>query len=137
MSTGKWKLARHNFSLQDGGNLQGIFHVYRKWKLARQHSCFVAVQVQWDRTMRRVIMMEADVSDGSTPLLDTFADIAEGQNKVTVAQVKVCSTSQRLPAGVHCTAAIIDLSATMIRIRLIIIAWPAATFTILIIEGEY
>ena len=82
-------------------------------------------------------MMEADVSDGSTPLLDTFADIAEGQSKITIAQVKVCSTSQRLPAGVHCTAAIIDLSATMIRIRLIIIAWPAATFTILIIEGEY
>jgi len=108
-----------------------------KLKLARHKSCFVTVQVQWDRTMRRVIMMEADVSDGSTPLLDTFADIAEGQNKVTIAQVKVCSTSQRLPAGVHCTAAIIDLSATMIRIRLIFIAWPAASFTILIIEGEY
>ncbi|KAL0042382.1 hypothetical protein WJX77_010805 [Trebouxia sp. C0004] len=45
-------------------------------------------QVQWDRTMRRVIMMEADVRDGSTPLLDTFADIAEGQSKVTIAQVK-------------------------------------------------
>ena len=136
MSTGKWKLARHNFSLQDGGNLQGIFHVYRKWKLARQHSCFVAVQVQWDRTMRRVIMMEADVSDGSTPLLDTFDDIAEGQSKITIAQVKVCSgfsaascwctlycscfsaapcwcalyssASQRLPAGVHCTAVLLS-----------------------------
>ncbi len=49
------------------------------------------VQVQWDRTMRRVIMMEADVGDGSTPLLDTFDDIAEGQSKITIAQVKVCS----------------------------------------------
>jgi len=55
--------------------------------------------------MRRVIMMEADVTDGSTPLLDTFDDIAEGQSKITIAQVKVCSASQRLPAGVHCTAA--------------------------------
>ncbi|KAL0041640.1 hypothetical protein WJX79_010316 [Trebouxia sp. C0005] len=45
-------------------------------------------QVQWERTMRRVIMMEADVSDGSTPLLDTFADIAAGQSKITIAQVK-------------------------------------------------
>ena len=70
-----------------------------KWKLARHVSCLVAVQVQWDRTMRRVIMMEADVSEGSTPLLDTFADIAQGQSKITIAQVKVCSASQWFPVG--------------------------------------
>ena len=46
--------------------------------------------------MRRVIMMEADISDDSTPLLDTFDDIAEGQSKITIAQVKVCSASQWL-----------------------------------------
>ena len=52
--------------------------------------------------------MEADVTDGSTPLLDTFDDIAEGQSKITIAQVKVCSASQRLPAGVHCTAVLLS-----------------------------
>ncbi len=46
-------------------------------------------QVQWERTMRRVIMMEADVGEDSTPLLDTFDQIAQGQSKITVAQVKV------------------------------------------------
>ena len=122
-----------------------------KWKLARQHSCFVAVQVQWDRTMRRVIMMEADVSDGSTPLLDTFDDIAEGQSKITIAQVKVCSgfsaascwctsycsASQWLPAGVHCTAAVVCLSAMMIRVRLMFIAQPAASLAVFKAECVY
>ena len=42
--------------------------------------------------MRRVIMMEGDVGEDSTPLLDTFQEIAQGQTKITVAQVKVCST---------------------------------------------
>ncbi len=82
-------------------------------------------------------MMEADVSDGSTPLLDTFADIAEGQSKITIAQVKVCSASQQLPAGVHCPAATVCLSAMVMRIRLMFIARPAASLTILRIEGGY
>ena len=91
----------------------------------------MTVQVQWDRTMRRVIMMEADVSNGSTPLLDTFDDIAEGQSKVTIAQVKVRSASQQLPAVVPSTAA-----AMMIRIRLMFIARPAVSLTILWMYGE-
>ena len=86
--------------------------------------------------MRRVIMMEADVSNDSTPLLDTFDDIAEGQSKVTIAQVKVRSASQQLPAVVPSTAAVVCLSAMMIRIRLMFIARPAVSLTILWMYGE-
>ena len=42
--------------------------------------------------MRRVIIIEADVAEGSTPLLDTFNQISQGQSKITLAQVKVGST---------------------------------------------
>lgn len=108
---------------------KGFFLSTRMWKLARYNMCFVVVQVQWERTMRRVIMMEADVSDGSTPLLDTFADIAAGQSKITIAQVKVCSASQRLPGGVRGTAAKVCPSAMMIRIMLIFSARPGVSLS--------
>ena len=49
--------------------------------------------------MRRVIIMEADVGEGSTPLLDTFDQISQGQSKITIAQVKVCSTHVHLVTG--------------------------------------
>ncbi len=95
------------------------------------------VQVQWDRTMRRVIMMEADVGDGSTPLLDTFDDIAEGQSKITIAQVKVCSGFSAASCGVHCTAAVVCRSAVTIRVRLMFIARPAASLTVFKVQGGY
>ena len=41
--------------------------------------------------MRRLIMMEGDVEEGSTPLKDLFDQTAQGQTKVTIAQVKVLS----------------------------------------------
>ena len=47
------------------------------------------VQVQWERVMRRLIMMEGDVEEGSTPLKDLFDQLSQGQSKVTFAQVKV------------------------------------------------
>ena len=51
--------------------------------------------------MRRVIMMEGDVGEDSTPLLDTFQEIAQGQTKITVAQVKVCSTFRTSYLALH------------------------------------
>ena len=49
--------------------------------------------------MRRVIIIEADVAEGSTPLLDTFNQISQGQSKITIAQVKVGSTVWPLATG--------------------------------------
>ena len=49
----------------------------------------MAVQVQWDRNMRRVMVIEADVQEGSTPLRDLFDQIASWQTKITFAQLKV------------------------------------------------
>lgn len=49
----------------------------------------MAVQVLWDRNMRRVMVTEADVQEGSTPLRDLFDQIASGQTKITFAQLKV------------------------------------------------
>lgn len=49
------------------------------------------VQVQWERVMRRLIMMEGDVQPGSTPLKDLFDQLSQGQSRVTFAQVKVLS----------------------------------------------
>ena len=45
--------------------------------------------------MRRVMMMEGDVGPGSTPLLDTFGQIARGQSRISIAQVKVRRTAWR------------------------------------------
>ncbi|KAL3161084.1 hypothetical protein ABBQ38_009466 [Trebouxia sp. C0009 RCD-2024] len=45
-------------------------------------------QVQWERVMRRLIIMEGDVEEGSTPLKDLFDQVSQGQTKVNFAQVK-------------------------------------------------
>ena len=41
--------------------------------------------------MRRLIVAEADVQEGSTPLKDLFDQIASGQSKISIAQLKVLS----------------------------------------------
>ena len=48
-----------------------------------------------------------------------------------------CSASQWLPAGVHCTAAVVCLSAMMIRVRLMFIAQPAASLAVFKAECVY
>ena len=48
-----------------------------------------------------------------------------------------CSASQWLPAGVHCTAAVVCLSAMMIRVRLMFIAQPAASLAVFKVECVY
>ena len=50
---------------------------------------WVVMQVQWDRNMRRLIVAEADVQEGSTPLKDLFDQIASGQSKIGIGQLKV------------------------------------------------
>lgn len=55
--------------------------------LGAMPSCIV--QVQWERVMRRLIIMEGDVEEGSTPLKDLFDQVSQGQTKVNFAQVKV------------------------------------------------
>ena len=47
------------------------------------------VQVQWERVMRRLIMMEGDVAEGSTPLKDLFDHLSQGQTRISFAQFKV------------------------------------------------
>lgn len=39
--------------------------------------------------MRRLIIMEGDVEQGSTPLKDLFDQVSQGQTKINFAQVKV------------------------------------------------
>lgn len=58
------------------------------------------VQVQWERVMRRLIIMEGDVEVGSTPLKDLFDQVSQGQTKVNFAQVKV-----RPPCCLYITSA--------------------------------
>ena len=47
------------------------------------------------------------------------------------------SAAQRLPAGVHCTAAVVCLSAMMIRVRSMFIAQPAASLAVFKVECVY
>ena len=53
--------------------------------------------------MRRLIIMEGDVEEGSAPLKDLFDQVSQGQTKVNFAQVKVllpwyfCSISNTIP----------------------------------------
>ena len=48
------------------------------------------LQVQWERTMRRLITTEANIEENSIPLHDIFGQIALGQYRIAIAQVKVC-----------------------------------------------
>ena len=50
----------------------------------------LTIQVQLERTMRRVISMEANIEENSIPLRDVFGQIALGQYRIAMAQVKVC-----------------------------------------------
>lgn len=53
--------------------------------------------------MRRVMVIEADVQDGSTPLKDLFDQIASGQTKITFAQLKVCGCLLHRLDGLLCS----------------------------------
>lgn len=48
-------------------------------------------------------MMEGDVEEGSTPLKDLFDQTAQGQTKVTIAQVKVLPPNLHLPQNLPVT----------------------------------